>query len=148
MRGPSRRSPGPLVTKAMSCAPRVTSARNWALPAKAPQRAGQKGFRQVLNGSETNLAGHGAAAHGGQGRVVHLQNPPGIAQQGLPRLGQFHNPALAAEQGRARTVFQPPDLKADRRLGAVDALGGGAEAARVGDGDEGAQQIGIKIAHT
>ena len=51
---------------------------------------------------------------------------------------------LALEQRALHHVFfQALHLHADRRLGAVDHLGGAGKAAVIGNGDEGAQQLAV-----
>ncbi len=64
------------------------------------------------------LAEHGAGALD--------QHPPGRGQQ--------HTPPIALEEAHAQRRLQVGELSAQRRLGHVAALGGGAEAERIGHG--------------
>ena len=66
---------------------------------------------------------------------------PGLdgAQQRLAVGRDLHRAGAAHEQRRAELVFEALDLPADRRLGEVQLVGGGAEAEQPGDRLEGPQ---------
>lgn len=64
------------------------------------------------------------------------QRLAGAHQQRLARLGQVHAAGAAAEQRRADLGLQLADLDRERRLRHAQPLGGLADAACLGDGDE------------
>ncbi len=61
------------------------------------------------------------------------------SQQQLPVGGELDPARAAREERRAELVLEALDLAADRRLGDVQLVGGGAEAERPGDRLEGSQ---------
>jgi len=76
---------------------------------------------------------------------MQLEDAPRITQQHLALGGQAHLAAFALEQLALQDVFlQAFHLHADRRLGAVDHFAGAGKATLLGDGDEGAQHVGIE----
>ena len=65
-------------------------------------------------------------------------------QQPAALSGQPDAASAAIEEGLADDVFELLDLHRDRRLRPADARGGPAQRARIGDGDESAQQSDVE----
>ena len=80
----------------------------------------------------------------GQRLAMRLQDAPGMRQQPIAAMRQPDRPTLAGEQLRPKLLLQPLDLHAHCRLGAMDAMRRGGEAAGLGDRDEAAQELGIE----
>jgi hypothetical protein len=55
--------------------------------------------------------------------------------------GRLHPPSGLLEQRAADLLLEPIDLEADGGYRAADALGRGRERARIGNGDEGTQEV-------
>ena len=72
--------------------------------------------------------------------ALDLQDLPGLVHQQAPGVGGGDALGAPLQQGHPVVLLQLPDPARDRRLGHAQALGGGGEAAGVGDGDQGAQQ--------
>lgn len=105
------------------------------------QRAGH--LRQVRQGGGTGEAdpGEPAAAVGdapgsARARLDCLQDPLGLGQEEPAGRGDLHLPRRAAQQRDAELVLQLPDRVRKRGLGEVQAFGGAAEVAGLGDGGE------------
>ena len=64
-------------------------------------------------------------------------------EQDLARRRELDAARRAVQQRHAELGLEPPDLLRERRLGHVQALGGAAEVAFLGDGDERAQEADL-----
>ncbi|MOA24830.1 hypothetical protein D3C78_1455260 [compost metagenome] len=86
-------------------------------------------------------------AQGAAGIVQHVEHLAGARQQRAACFGEADLAADAVEQARIELLFEGGDALADRRLGEVQALASGREAAGLGDGDEGVEagQIHVRI---
>jgi hypothetical protein len=103
-------------------------------------------FHQLLGQAHPQLAGHAGGGEQAAGLVVQAQQAAGVVQQRAAFLGRPVEPALGpVQQGLAHLFFQALDLQADGRLAAAQALGGGREAAAVGNGHQGAQQVQVQV---
>jgi hypothetical protein len=69
--------------------------------------------------------------------LAEIQQPLGVHREHPPGVGEHAAPAGAVEQRPADLVLEPLDGLADRRLGPIERLGGGREAALPYHGDEG-----------
>ena len=81
------------------------------------------------------MQGAAAVDHGGQA-VVEGEDLPGVANQGLARLGQAGRPFGAVEQPDAVGVLQHLDLHADGGMGEAERIGRGGEGALILDRDQ------------
>ena len=89
-------------------------------------------------------ADHVRLAQGVEHFTVQFEDAPRITEQHLALGRQAHLPAVTLEQLALQHVFfQTLHLHAHRRLRAVDHFAGAGKTALIGDGDEGAQHIGI-----
>ena len=111
---------------------------------EAGQDARQEGAGIVVGRADGHLAGQRVAVERGQRLDMGVQDVPGMGQQGLAVAGQPDRAPGAREQLAAEQLLQPLDLHADRRLGAVDPVRRGGEAAGLRDRDEAAQQLGLQ----
>ena len=69
--------------------------------------------------------------------LAQVDQPLGVVGQHPPGVGQHAAPARAVEQRPADLVLELLDRLADGRLGPVERLGGGREAALADDGEKG-----------
>ncbi|MNZ86706.1 hypothetical protein D3C78_1055360 [compost metagenome] len=110
----------------------------------------QEAHHVIVRGADAHRTDHVRLAQRGQQFALQLEDAPRVAQQHLALRRQPYLAAVALEQRSLQHVLlQALHLHAHRRLGAVDRLGRAGEAALVGDGDEGAQQLAVDawIAH-
>ena len=75
------------------------------------------------------------------GRFLKLQQAARVAEQHLAVVGQRDAAGCAPKQRSLGLELKPLDLLAHGRLREVEPLGGAVEAAAIGDGNEGAQQL-------
>ena len=92
-------------------------------------------------------------AAGGQGHLAARALPDmhqgiGVAHEMSPRCCQARAGLVAHEQPASQLVFQGAHAGADRRLGQVQPLGGGMEAARIGNSEESARLVDIHAFNT
>ena len=78
---------------------------------------------------------------GTTGLVALTQDPIAITQQQVPGLGELGLAATAVEQRHLKLLLEVLDLKADRRLGDIEAVGRLLEAALADDGAQDAQLV-------
>ena len=76
--------------------------------------------------------------------AVDRQQPAGIAEQHLAIRGQRHRTRVAREHRAAKNVLQLLDLHGDGRRRAEHRIGGGGEAAGLGNRHESAQNVEIE----
>jgi len=77
-------------------------------------------------------------------RFLELQQAAGIAQQHLAIIRQRYRTRIAAEQRPTCLELEALDLLAHRRLREMQPLRRAAEAAALGDRDEGAEQVELE----
>jgi hypothetical protein len=96
--------------------------------------------------AEAHLAFVGRRTHGAPHLVVERDHALCVCHQPLT-IGLEGKPlVMALEQLRTEHLLQALDLLADGRLREVEQPGGARHAARLDDGDEGAQQGDIDVA--
>ncbi|MNH12306.1 hypothetical protein D3C79_718430 [compost metagenome] len=99
----------------------------------------------VVRCADAHQADHVRHAQGVEHFAMQLEDAPCVAQQYLALGGQAHLAAVALEQLALQDVFlQAFHLHADGRLGAVDHFAGAGEPTLLGNGDKGAQHVGIE----
>ena len=79
------------------------------------------------------------------GFVVQTQQPLGVVEKHVPRLGQVNLLADAIEEPGSQLFFQHSDLGADGRLGAEEFLGGNGKASVDRHGMEVANLIEVHV---
>ena len=72
------------------------------------------------------------------------ENSPGVGHKPLTLLGRRSLLSAPMQEGITEGVFQSPDLLADRRLRAVNALACAGEATGINDGDEAAEKVDVE----
>ena len=76
--------------------------------------------------------------------VEQAHDTPRIAQQGLAGGRQGNTARTPPEKVAAGYFFEPFDLHADRRLGAVNRIRRPRQAARIGNGHESSEKVAVE----
>ena len=105
---------------------------------------GHFGCRDVVGHADAHRGGAGGLRDQRQRLVLQRQDPPGVAEQALARHRQAHGPRGTVDQFPADRLLEAGDLLAHRRLGHVQPVGRGGEAAGIGDRHEGPEQARIE----
>ena len=108
------------------------------------ENLGEERFGVVVRDAEPHRAAQALARQGGHGAGLDLDDPAGEVDQAFALGGEPHAAALFDEQGAAELLLEPADMHRHGRLGLVDALGRLGERARIHDGEERAQLVGVE----
>jgi hypothetical protein len=113
-------------------------------PDEIADQRGQEGCGVIVGAAEPQHARQAPARQFGQRLIVAAEDFLRPHEQPAALPGQPDAAPAAIEQGMADNVFELPDLHRERRLRPADARGGAAQRARIGDGDESAQQSDVE----
>ena len=112
-------------------------------PRKITEGRGHRRVDQVLGHADAQRRGAGRIAQRRLRLLLQGEDPAGIGQQPFAGGRGHDRPRGPVDQGGADLFLQPRELLADGGLGHAQAVGGGGEALRVDDADEGTQQARI-----
>jgi hypothetical protein len=111
---------------------------------EAAQHLGQQRLAEILLQAEPHPAFQLHPLNRRCGLVVEVEQPAGIGQHGLTRLGQGQPPAGLAEDRRARLLLQLAQLGADRRGRTAQPVGRPGVAAELHAQGEAAQHVEVE----
>ena len=100
---------------------------------------------EVLGDAEADFPHHGRLDDAPHRLVVEVEDAAGIPQQRLALGREGERAAGALEDPAPDDLLQALHLDAHGRLGASHEVGGGGEAARIGDRREAAQQVDVEV---
>ena len=111
---------------------------------KRPRISARNDLGVVVRDAEPDRAAQALARQSRHGAGLGLDDPAGEIDQALALGGQPRAAALFDEQGAAELLLEPADMHRHGGLGLVDALCGLGERARIDDGEERAQLVGVE----
>ncbi len=104
----------------------------------------QDAFAVIVRRTQPHHAGNVGDNEFRDRLAVDRQQTPGVTEQHFAVRGQRHRARVAREHRAAENVFQFLDLHRDSRRRPINRIGGGGEAAGLGDRHEGAQNVEIE----
>ena len=113
---------------------------------KAREDARQEAGRVIVGRAEPDDALDVVGTEAGHRLFLQPQDPPRVAEQGLPVRGKGNRAPILREDRPADDVLEPLHLHGDRRGRAQHGLRGSGEAARRRHRNERAQEVGVEPA--